>query len=152
MVGGADRPRCEEGHLLHVAWAVGSALAWKGTAMTNRLSSHSLVGTFDTYRSAGLAIATSAFTPVELTVMELAWRESHRSQAFDRSIFKAPRRWFGLKEPLPLADPKLEALRRYAIQLRRSSGVGDRDAGNEMIEVGYTAEQVRAIHLAVTNW
>lgn len=56
-----------------------------------------------------------AFSPLEWSVIALAKTESPRSLAQPGRIARALGSLFGLGETSPLADPRLEALRRLAI-------------------------------------
>lgn len=113
--------------------------------MTNHASVFALAGKFDAYPVAEEAISRATFSQAERMVLDIAWRETHRLHVFDNAPFRRVRQLLGLKEPLPFADPKLEALRQYAIRLARARQPIESDG---MIDAGYSAQQVATLHIA----
>lgn len=85
------------------------------------------------------AMAKPAFTPVELSVITLA--------AIDGASTIRPRSWlsrlaarlFGVGRPNPLADPRLEALRRFAIVARDHRGDPPQTEIDRFLAAGFTA-------------
>ncbi len=61
------------------------------------------------------------FTPIERSVIELA-RLDALSSVRPRPVLARLARWFGVGMANPLANPRLEALRRFAILARWSHG------------------------------
>lgn len=56
-------------------------------------------------------------------------------------------RWLtGIEAPRPLADPRLEAIRRFVCAVRSNSG-RLRDVMPELLGLGYTPAQIEALRL-----
>ncbi len=58
---------------------------------------------------------------------------------------------FGLERPTPLADPRLEALRRYAVALRLSAGRLPRADDDRLIAFGYSSAAIADIRRLVLD-
>ncbi len=52
---------------------------------------------------------------------------------------------FGLERPNPLADPRLEALRRYAVTIRLNAAQLTREEDNRMTSIGFSAGAIAEI-------
>lgn len=91
--------------------------------------------------------STPPLSALEWKVVTLAMREAGDAGC------DAPRRrgWFGrmidgttgLRPKLPLADPRLETLRRFVCTVRGRADVSE--LGNRLIEFGFHPNQVKAV-------
>ena len=106
-------------------------------------------GKIQTFESGRRAAARPVFSAVERTVLDLAWRDAQRLQLFDRLPFRRLRHFFGFREPLPLADPRLETLRQQSIILNRGLLRADAPLERELRQAGYSSEQVATLKLAM---
>lgn len=93
--------------------------------------------------------AQPIFSRVEQRVLDIAWRDSRSVPLFDRPIFGTLRRLFGIAEPLPLADRRLEALRSYALRALRCAGLVSPEDDAALIANGFSFEQVSALRVAL---
>jgi hypothetical protein len=90
------------------------------------------------------AAAASAFLldETEQAVIRLSSRDAPSSVARGGRLSQLAERLFGLARPNPLADPRLEALRRFAILYRRR-GEAACAAEEPLLEAaGYTRRQI----------
>ena len=85
-------------------------------------------------------------SPLEWKVVTLAMRE-----AGERGTSGAPRGWIarlfgsavGLRPKLPLADPRLEALRRFVATVRDRADVSE--LRPRLVELGFHPSQISAV-------
>ena len=85
------------------------------------------------------------FDPLELKVIALAEVDpvaSIGSPARFRRFFE---RWFGFKLPQPLANERLEALRRFAVLARVSGGRLPAEEVRNFLTAGFSLLQARAL-------
>ncbi len=101
----------------------------------------------DTNDVAEFALPGSVFSATELAVLDIAWRDSQVLRIFEVPFFERIRRLMGLYEPLPLANPKLEALRRFARLLARHDPAAI-EAAETLAAEGYTPEQISVAQVA----
>lgn len=78
----------------------------------------------------GLAAPAGGLTPLERSVVRLSLRDARSSLSAGPRWLAAARRVFGVTAANALADPRLEALRRFAVllRLRGESAQADYDA------------------------
>lgn len=91
-------------------------------------------------RSAPHARAIPALTKLERLVIHIARSDGidslaqpERGNRFTRWLFRADR-------PNPLADPRLEALRRYAVLLRLHGDAMPADEARRLLDAGFARE------------
>ena len=92
--------------------------------------------------------ATPPLSALEWKVVSLAMREagtgdSRRRGWFGRMIDGTT----GLRPKLPLADPRLEALRRFVCRVRDRADVSE--LGPRLVELGFHPNQVSAVAMLV---
>lgn len=80
-------------------------------------------------------------SPLEWKVVSLAMREANEigRSWFDRLLGNAA----GLRPKLPLADPRLETLRRFVSRVRDRADVSD--LKSRLVELGYHPGQISAV-------
>ena len=84
-------------------------------------------------------VGTAAvFTPVERSVIALARIDGPSSIRSPRLLARLARRLFGIGPANPLANPRLEALRRFAILARSSRGRPPRREIELFLAAGFT--------------
>ena len=101
----------------------------------------------DTNDVAELALPGSVFSAIELAVLDIAWSDSQALRIFEAPFFKRIRGLIGMNEPLPLANPKLEALRQFARLLARHDPAAT-EAAETLAAEGYTPEQIAVVEVA----
>ncbi len=89
------------------------------------------------------------FSPLELRVIALGERSDAMRERRPESRLTRVADWlFGMAAAGPLADPRLEALRRFASKVRyHRASLGQEDV-EALVAAGYTAGQVRGL----TGW
>jgi hypothetical protein len=100
------------------------------------------------YESAGAAESQSAevgFAPLELKVIALAEADPVASIGPPRRLHRFFERWFGFKLPNPLADERLEALRRFAVLARVTGGRLPAEEVKHFLTAGFSLFQARAL-------
>jgi hypothetical protein len=87
-----------------------------------------------------------AFSPTELRVIGLAERIDATQEIDPSTRFGRFAEWaFGLRLARPLADPRLESLRRFASLARHHADqIGEQDV-REIIAAGYSPGQARGL-------
>jgi|GEM_PF-5406206 len=116
--------------------------------MTRPILHSSLVDQADLNVSIGALLPAKAFSRTERIVLDIAWIEAQKRQPGDSRLHRVMRRIFGGHPVLPLGSEKLEALRQYAMQLRR---LGARcvpaAAKAALLAAGYSAEQISVLDM-----
>lgn len=85
-------------------------------------------------------------TSLELTVIALSHRDPVSSVKPRGRLFSA---LFGTQSRLALANPRLEALRRYVVLFRLEDSPPD-EAGQALRDAGYTSRQIEEIDGRIT--
>ncbi len=93
------------------------------------------------------AVAQSTtFDDLERSVIELSRRDPISSVEGRAARRLDPRSWLDGYRPTPLAIPRLEELRRFAILTRVHSDPGD-DALDRFLDAGFSFEQAVLVHV-----
>src|SRR5687768_8002730 len=87
----------------------------------------------------------SRFAPLELTVIALAEADPVASIGIPTRFGRAFERWFGFERPKPLADARLEALRRFAVLARVTGGRLPVEEVRHFLAAGFTRFQARLL-------
>jgi hypothetical protein len=85
------------------------------------------------------------FAPLELQVIGLAEADPVASIGAPTRFARWFERWFGFERPAPLADARLEALRRFAVLVRVTGGRLPREDVERFLTAGFTLLQARAL-------
>ena len=85
------------------------------------------------------------FAPLELKVIALAEADPIASIGAPTRFTRFFERWFGITRPAPLADARLEALRRFAVLARVSGGRLPREEVRRFVEAGFSMLQAHAL-------
>ena len=85
------------------------------------------------------------FAPLELKVIALAEADPVASIGPPRRLDRFFERWFGFKLPNPLADERLEALRRFAVLARVTAGRLPAEEVKRFLAAGFSLLQARAL-------
>jgi hypothetical protein len=85
------------------------------------------------------------FDPLELKVIALAEADPVASIGAPTRFRRSVERWFGFKLPKPLANERLEALRRFAVLSRVSSGRLPAEEVKHFLTAGFSLLQARAL-------
>lgn len=100
-------------------------------------------------RSARNSRFTPALTKLERLAVHIAQGDGidslaqpKRGNRFTRWLFRADR-------PNPLADPRLEALRRYAVLLRLRGDAMPADETRRLVDAGFALETLDEVHQLV---
>lgn len=93
--------------------------------------------------------ATARFTHAEARVIALADSDRADSVGARSRLGRFIDRVFGIRRSNPLADPRLEALRRFAVLARLSDGRLPGAEIERFIAAGFTVLQARALQLRV---
>jgi len=96
---------------------------------------------------AGEPAITARFTPLEARVIALSTRDridTVRERSRGRRLLDA---LFGIRRSAPLADPKLETLRRFTILARLADGRLPEREIEQFLAAGYSPLQARALQL-----
>lgn len=80
-----------------------------------------------------------AFTPIELSVIALARVDGPATVRRRTWLTRLAKAMFGIGLPNPLADPRLEALRRFAIVARDHRGDPPQAEIDRFLAAGFTA-------------
>lgn len=102
-------------------------------------------------RAQSACTAASRLSDVQLAVVRLSRGDTLSSLADREARGRRLARLFGIRTSNPLADPGLEALRRYAVTIRLRHGDGDY-AVEPLLAAGYSAGQVAAVDHLVASW
>jgi hypothetical protein len=85
------------------------------------------------------------FEPTELQVIALARIEARNGGGEPGRIARKLARWFGLPISTGLANPRLEALRRFALRVFRGEGFPPAAELESFLSAGFSALQARAL-------
>jgi hypothetical protein len=87
----------------------------------------------------------AGFDPLELKVIALAEADPVASIGPPKRLHRFFERWFGFKLPNPLADERLEALRRFAVLARVTGGRLPAEEVKHFLTAGFSLFQARAL-------
>ena len=85
------------------------------------------------------------FAPIERNVIALAAHDPVASVAAPGRFGRLLRRWLGLAPPNQLADPRLEALRRFAVLARAAPDRIHLSEVRRFLAAGFTVAQARSV-------
>lgn len=85
------------------------------------------------------------FAPLELKVIALAEADPVASLGSPTRFRRFYERWFGFKLPRPLANERLEALRRFAVLARVTGGRLPAEEVKTFLQAGFSLLQARAL-------
>lgn len=85
------------------------------------------------------------FAPLELKVIALAEADPVASIGPPTRFTRFFERWFGFKRPAPLADVRLEALRRFAVLARVAGGRLPGEEVERFVAAGFTLLHARTL-------
>jgi hypothetical protein len=85
------------------------------------------------------------FAPLELSVIALAEADPVASIGAPTRFARFFERWFGFKRPSPLANERLEALRRFAVLARVTGGRLPAEEVKHFLVAGFSLPQARAL-------
>ena len=85
------------------------------------------------------------FAPLELKVIALAEADPVASIGAPTRFTRFFERWFGFKRPSPLANERLEALRRFAVLSRVTGGRLPAEEVKHFLAAGFSLFQARAL-------
>ena len=85
------------------------------------------------------------FEPNELQVIALARMEAQHGAGEPGKLARKLARWFGLPVATALANPRLEALRRFALRAFRGDGFPSASEVENFLSAGFSALQARAL-------
>jgi hypothetical protein len=85
------------------------------------------------------------FDPLELRVIALAEADPVASIGSPTRFRRFYERWFGFKLPRPLANERLEALRRFAVLARVTGGRLPAEEVGNFLTAGFSLLQARAL-------
>lgn len=112
---------------------------------------------FGTMYPASIATADSPskaeseiFAPLEQTVIALAEADPVASLGAPSRFARFYERWFGFKRHNPLADSRLEALRRFAVLARFAAGGLPAEEVRRFVAAGFSLTQARALQRRAT--
>jgi hypothetical protein len=87
----------------------------------------------------------AGFTPLEQQVIRLAEADPVASIGAPTRFARFFERWFGFKRPNPLADERLEALRRFAVLARVTDGQLPAEEVKRFLAADFSLPQARAL-------
>jgi hypothetical protein len=88
---------------------------------------------------------SASFGPLEQTVIALAEADPVASLGAPRRFARFFERWFGFARHNPLADERLEALRRFALLARVAAGRLPAEEVRRFLAAGFSLSQARAL-------
>ncbi len=88
-------------------------------------------------------VKSALFSPLEWKVVALAIREAGEMAPREGWLARLIGRATGLAPKLPLADPRLDTLRRFVCDLRRRADVSD--IAGRLRELGFSQSQISAV-------
>jgi hypothetical protein len=91
------------------------------------------------------------FGHLELRVIALAQADPVASIGSPTRFRRFFERWFGFKLPRPLANERLEALRRFAVLARVSGGRMPAEEVRNFLTAGFSLLQARALQRRATR-
>ncbi len=104
---------------------------------------------FDDAAAAPLPLSNDSvqvrFAPLELQVIRLAEADPVASIGAPSRFADFFARWLGIERPRPLADARLEALRRFAVLVRVTGGQLPVEEVKRFLAAGFTWLQARAL-------
>jgi|SRR5687767_12615311 hypothetical protein len=89
--------------------------------------------------------AETRFAPVELKIISLAEADPIASIGPPSRFAAFFERWFGIARPRPLANSRLEALRRFAVLARVTGGELPVEEVKRFLAAGFSRFQARAL-------
>lgn len=90
------------------------------------------------------------FEPLELRVIALAEADPVASIGSPTRFRRLFERWFGFKLPRPLANERLEALRRFAVLARVSGDGMPAEEVRNFLTAGFSLRQARTLQRRAT--
>ncbi|HTU09618.1 MAG TPA: hypothetical protein VMG08_01870 [Allosphingosinicella sp.] len=99
----------------------------------------------DSPTDSGDSAETETFAPLEQTVIALAEADPVASLGAPSRFARLFERWFGFKRHNPLADKRLEALRRFAVLARVAAGRLPAEEVKRFLAAGFSLSQARAL-------
>lgn len=100
---------------------------------------------FSTPSDSEIAEPHARFDPIELQVINLAEADPIASIGSPTRFARWFERWFGIPRPNPLADARLEALRRFAVLARVTEGQLPIEETRRFLAAGFTRLQARTL-------
>lgn len=91
------------------------------------------------------AVEGASFETSELQVIALAHMEVDRRLLQPGPLGRFLKRWFGLPVAQTLANPRLEALRRFALLARKTDGRPPLSEVQEFLAAGFSTAQATAL-------
>jgi len=88
---------------------------------------------------------SEAFAPLEQTVIALAEADPVASLGPPSRFTRFFERWFGFRRHNPLADERLEALRRFAVLARVAAGTLPAEEVKRFLSAGFSLTQARTL-------
>ncbi|TZG26405.1 hypothetical protein [Sphingomonas montanisoli] len=86
---------------------------------------------------------TNLFSALEWKVVSLAMREANSGDERQGWLARLFQNLTGIAPKMPLADPRLETLRRFVCKVRARADIADMAA--RLQEFGYDARQIAAV-------
>jgi hypothetical protein len=102
-------------------------------------------GESESVESAADQPAEVRFDPLELKVIALAEADPVASIGSPTRFRRFFERWFGFKLPRPLANERLEALRRFAVLARVTGGRLPAEEVSNFLTAGFSLLHARAL-------
>ena len=99
----------------------------------------------ESHRPASAKAEEARFAPLELKVIALAEADPVASIGAPTRFTRFFERWFGFKRPSPLANERLEALRRFAVLSRVTGGRLPAEEVKHFLTAGFSLFQARAL-------
>lgn len=99
----------------------------------------------DSLESLADAAADATFAPLELQVIDLAEIDPVASIGPPTRFARWFESWFGIARPTPLADARLEALRRFAVLARVTDGELPVEEVTRFLDAGFTVLQAQTL-------
>jgi hypothetical protein len=93
----------------------------------------------------GLESEAAAFAPLELQVISLTALDPPSSLRRPSRLARLVERWLGLATRKPLANPRLEALRRFAVLARSARGRLPARELERFLSAGFTKAQAQRL-------
>ncbi len=100
---------------------------------------------FESHLSPAPQAEEARFAPLEWKVIALAEADPVASIGSPTRFRRFYERWFGFKLPRPLANERLEALRRFAVLARVSGGRLPAEEVRNFLTAGFSLLQARAL-------
>jgi hypothetical protein len=109
------------------------------------------VGEIESPDAAPRSSKDGRFESLELRVIALAEADPVASIGSPTRFRRFFERWFGFKLPRPLANERLEALRRFAVLARVSGGRMPAEEVRNFLTAGFSLLQARALQRRATR-